>query len=87
MGHVFVRDEAASEYVGKRTLLLSDPRLDFWVRVEITELADGRHEAIATIEGEPLSQGIGDTQQEAMRAALEPLGEPYASDISDNVTG
>jgi len=83
--HVYIR---AKEPEGPlRSLLLSDPRVDYWVRVEISELVDGHYEATATIDGEPLGEGTGGTQREAVRAALESLGEPYASDMADNVTG
>ena len=85
LGNVYVRDEEAEKYIGYRALLLSDPRLDIWVRVELAKSDDGRHKATATIDGEPLGEGVGDTVPEAVKAALEPLGEPYASDMADNV--
>ncbi len=85
LGHVYV--EAEKPAGPMRRLLLSDPRLDVWVTVEINELPAGGYEALATVDDEPFGEGVGDTQQEAVEAALEPLGEPYASDMADNVTG
>ena len=80
----WVRDEAA---VKPRTLLLSDVRLEYFVRVEIRELAAESYTAIATVDEEPLGEGTGDTPQAAVRAALEELGEPLASELSEKVPG
>ncbi len=82
--HVYVRAETPDGPL--RRLLLSDPRLDLWVTVEIRQRDDG-FVATATVDEEPLGEGTGDTQQAAVRAALEALGEPYASDMSANVEG
>ena len=86
-GRVYVMDPDTSPLGETRSLLLSDPRLDVWVRVELSKSDDGRHKATATVDGELLGEGIGDTVPEAVKAALEPLGEPFASDMADNVTG
>jgi hypothetical protein len=85
LGRVYVMDETANVLGDKRRLLLSDPRLDVWVTVEITE-SDGRYEATATIDEEPLGEGVGDTLPEAVKAALEALGEPYASDMAESIS-
>lgn len=82
--HVYVRAETPDGPL--RRLLLSDPRLDVWVTVEIRQRDDG-FAATATVDDELLGEGAGETQQAAVRAALEPLGEPYASDMADNVEG
>jgi len=85
--HVYVMDETSDLLGGMRRLLLSDPRLDMWVTVEVRERDDGRYEARATVDEEPLGEGVGATLQDAVRAALEALGEPYASDIAESVKG
>ena len=83
--HVYVMDKTSDLLGGTRRLLLSDPRLDMWVTVEVRERDDGRYEARATVDAEPLGEGGGATLQDAVRAALEALGEPFASDIAESV--
>ena len=85
--HVYVMDHSSDLLGGMRRLLLSDPRLDVWVAVEVRERDDGRYEARATVDDEPLGEGVGATLQDAVRAALESLGEPYASDMAATVEG
>jgi hypothetical protein len=85
VGHVFVRDETQLPPDDVRRLLLSHPQLDVWARVEITKADNGRYEATATIDEEPLGEGVGDTLEEAVAIALEGLGEPYASDMARSV--
>ena len=70
-----------------RRLLLSHPQLDAWVTVEITERDDGSYAVSAAIDDEPLGEGVGDTPQEAVKAALKTLGEPYASEMAESVKG
>ena len=67
--------------------MLSHMQLDAWVTVEIRKGDDGRYVVTATIDDEPLGEGVGDTPQEAVKAALEALGEPYASDMAATVEG
>jgi hypothetical protein len=83
-GKVYVRGENVLGEV--RRLLLSDPRLDYWVTVEVQE-QDGRHSASATIDDGPPGSGVGDTLQEAVEAALEALDVPYASEMAEDVPG
>lgn len=83
--HVFVRQP--SLLGDMRRLLLSHPGLDVWVTVELRERDDGRYTVAATIDEEPLGEGVGDTPQEAVKAALQALGEPYASEIAESVEG
>ena len=82
--HTYVRDAAVSP---AQKLLLSHPQLDVWVTVESAKAEGGGYEVTATVDGEPLGEGVGDTRQEAVKAALEPLGEPYASDMAATVKG
>lgn len=84
MDEVWVRDVTAEP---PRRLMLSDPRLEFFVTVEITVEPDGRYAATASILEDPLGEGDGETPQEAVRAALEELGEPLASDLAEKVAG
>ena len=70
-----------------RRLLLSDPRLEFFVTVEIQEMADGSYTVAASVDEDPLGEGAGDTPQTAVAAALEELGEPLASDLAEKVPG
>ena len=65
-------------------LHLTHPRLDFWVAVEIHE-RDGRFMATADLAEGSRDVGVGDTPQEAVRAALGSLGEPYASEMAEGV--
>ena len=86
-GHVYVMDETRPPPDDVRRLLLSHPQLDVWARVEITKDDDGRYEATATIDEEPLGEGVGDTLEEAVASALEGLGEPFASEMARSVGG
>jgi hypothetical protein len=83
--HVFVRQP--SLLGDMRRLLLSHPDLDVWVTVELRERDDGRYTVAATIDEEALGEGIGDTPQEAVEAALQALGEPYASEMAESLEG
>ena len=65
-------------------LHLTHPCLDFWVTVEIHE-RDGRYMATADLAEDSRDVGVGDTPQEAVRAALKALGEPYASEMAEGV--
>ena len=65
-------------------LHLTHPRLDSWVTVEIWE-RDGRYLATADLGEDSRDIGVGDTPQEAVRAALRSLGEPYASEMAEGV--
>jgi hypothetical protein len=69
-----------------RHLHLSHPRLDSWVTVEIHE-RDGRYMATADLAKDSRDVGVGDTPQEAARAALQALGEPIASEMAAGVIG
>ena len=80
----YVRDEAA---VKPRSFLLSDPRIEYFVRVETRELEGGSFVANSSIDEEPLGEAIGDTLHEAVRASLAELGEPLASDLAAKVPG
>ena len=66
-------------------LRLTHPDLDFWVDVTIHE-RDGRRMATADLAEDSRDVGVEDTPQEAVRAALRSLGEPYASEMADEVT-
>jgi hypothetical protein len=63
---------------------LTHPRLDFYVDVTLCE-RDGRFMATADLAEDSRDIGVGDTPQEAVRAAIEVLGEPYASEMADGV--
>ena len=65
-------------------LHLTHPKLDFRVTVEVWE-RDGRYMATADLGEDSRDVGVGDTPQEAVRAALAALGEPYASEIADSM--
>ena len=67
-----------------RHLHLSHPKLTFWVTIEIHE-RDGRYMATADLGEDSRDVGVGDTPQEAVRAALRWLGEPYASEMAEGV--
>jgi hypothetical protein len=84
MDQVWVRGETVGP---PRRLLLSDPRLEFFVTVEIQEMADGSYTVAASVDEDPLGEGAGDTPQTAVAAALEELGEPLASDLAEKVPG
>ena len=64
------------------SLRLTHPALDFYVDVTIHE-RDGRY--MATADRAEESRGVGDTPQEAVRAALRALGEPYARELAAGV--
>jgi hypothetical protein len=64
---------------------LTHPKLDFWVTVELHE-RDGRFMATADLGEDSRDIGVGDTPQEAVRAALSSLGEPYASQMAEDAT-
>jgi len=82
LSDVYVRQPSATGDV--RRLMLSHPQLDVWVTVEV-KAQDGSYEATATVDEEPLGDGVGETLQEAVKAALATLGEPYASEIAASV--
>lgn len=84
MNEVWVRDVAAEP---PRRVMVSDPRLEFFVTVEIALEPDGRYAVTASILDEPLGEAIGDTMQDAVRAALAELGEPLASELAAKVPG
>ena len=65
-------------------LHLTHPKLEFWAVVEIHE-RDGRFMATADLGEGSLAVGVGDTPQEAVRAALGSLAEPYASGMAARV--
>ena len=69
-----------------RHLHLTHPKLGFWVTVEIHE-RDGRFMATADLAEDSWDVGVGDTPQEAVRAALRVLGKPYASEMAAGVGG
>ena len=60
---------------------LTHTDLDFWVDVTVHE-RDGRYMATADLAEDSLDVGVGDTPQEAVKAALRALGEPYASEMA-----
>ena len=65
-----------------RRVHLSHSDLDFWVDVTVHE-RDGRYMATADLGEDSRDIGVGDTPQEAVRAALKALGEPYASEMAE----
>ena len=65
-------------------LRLTHADLDFWVDVTVRE-RDGRYMATANLGEDSRDVGLGYTAQEAVRAALRSLGEPYASEMADGV--
>ena len=60
---------------------LTHPDLDFYVEVTFHE-RDGRFMATADLAEDSRDVGVGDTEQEAVRASLKALGEPYASEMA-----
>jgi hypothetical protein len=64
---------------------LTHPDLDFWVDVIVHE-RDGRYMVTADLAEDSRDVGVGDTPQEALRAALRSLGEPYASEVAEGVS-
>jgi hypothetical protein len=65
-------------------LRLTHPLIDFRVAVEIHE-RDGRFMTTADLAEDSRDVGVGDTPQEAVRAALQSLGEPYAGEMAEGV--
>jgi hypothetical protein len=65
----------------KRILRLTLPALDFYVDVKLTEYPEGRGLAVADFAGQP-DVGTGHDPREALRAALDALGEPDASEMA-----
>jgi len=47
---------------------------------------DGRYLATADLAEDSRDVGVGDTPQEAVRAALRSLDEPYASEMAEGTT-
>jgi hypothetical protein len=66
-------------------LHLTHPKLGFWVTVEIWE-RNGLYMATADLAEDSRDVGVGDTPQEAVRAALRSLGEPCASEMAEGVS-
>ena len=60
---------------------LSHPDHDFRVDVTVHE-RDGRFMATTDLGGDSREVGAGDTPQEAVKAALQSLGEPYACEMA-----
>ena len=69
---------------GVTSMRLTHPDLDFWVDVTIYE-RDGCYMATADLAEDSRDVGVGETPQEAVRAALEALGEPYATEMTESV--
>lgn len=65
---------------------LTHPDLDFWVDVAVHE-RNGRFKATADLGKDSRDVVVGDMPQEAVRAALRSLGEPYASEMAESLTG
>ena len=63
------------------SMRLTHPDLDFWVDVTVYA-RDGRYMATADLAEDSRDIGVGDTPQAAVRAALEALGEPYATEMA-----
>jgi hypothetical protein len=63
---------------------LTHPALDFYVDVTVHE-RDGRYMATVNLREDSRDVGVGDTPQEAVRAALRSLGEPCASEMAAGV--
>jgi hypothetical protein len=60
---------------------LTHSDLDFHLDVTIYE-HNGRFMATANLNEDSREVGVGDTPQEAVRAVLRSLGEPYASEMA-----
>jgi hypothetical protein len=69
-----------------KRLRLTHRDLDFHVDVTVHE-CDGRFMATAESGEDSRDVGVGDAPQEAVRAALRSLGEPYASEMTGSVSG
>jgi hypothetical protein len=67
-----------------RGFRLTHQALDFWVDVTLYE-REGRFMATADLAEDSRDIGVGDTPVEAVRAALESLGEPYATEMAETV--
>ena len=63
---------------------LTHSDLDFCVDVTVHE-RDGRYMATADLGEDSRDVGVGDTPQEAVKAALSSLGEPCASEMVEGV--
>jgi len=63
---------------------LTHPDLDFWAEFTVHE-RDGRYMATADLAEDSRDVGVGDTPQEAVRAALRSLGEPLAGELAAGV--
>ena len=71
---------ALSSRAGRLTHLA----LSFYVDVTVHE-RDGRFMATADLAEDSRDVGVGDTPQEAVKAALRSLGEAYASELAAGV--
>lgn len=69
-----------------RQVRLIHPDLDFHVDVTVHE-RDERYMVTADLGEDSRGVGAGDTPQEAVKEALRSLGEPYASEMADSLTG
>jgi hypothetical protein len=65
-------------------LRLTHSELDFYIDVAVHE-HDGRFMATADLGEDSRDVGVGDTLQEAVRAALRSLGESYAAEMAKGV--
>ena len=63
---------------------LIHPDLDFYIDVAVYE-RDGRYMATADLAEDSRDIGVGNTPREAVRAALQALGEPYATVMADGI--
>jgi hypothetical protein len=63
---------------------LAHPALTFYVDVAVHE-RDGPYMATADLAEDSRDIGVGDTAQEAVRAALLALREPHASEMAAGV--
>ena len=64
-----------------QSLRLNHLDLDFYVDVTVHD-RDGRFMATADLAEDSRDVGVGDTPKEAVRAALQSLGEPDASEMA-----
>ena len=65
----------------RQRILVTHPALTFYVGVTVHE-RDGCYMATADLAEDSRDVGVGDTPQEAVRAALRSLGEPHASEMA-----
>jgi hypothetical protein len=49
--------------------------------------ANGRYMATAGLGEDSRDVGVGDTAHEAVREALQSLGQPYAGEMAESLTG